>query len=479
MEERIRQRLGKRVTVSTGAMTASDSVRQQVGQQLQERAEVFRQLSQQLEGQLKEEPAEYAGAVFDRTAERVCKGCALRQMCWKRDYRATYQALNGALKRMEERGFCREKDFQEPFYGRCMRLRAFVNTANEELYAWRNRRRFRVRLMQSKALFCKQFRQTSRLLQETAAELGGEWMADSNGIAAVKRVLRSSGINAAVAVQRSSQGRRVIELTGQELSQLAAAEGRRRLSHAVGIPLETGELTRTAQGQRLRFRESPRLAARVGAAARPRDGESVSGDNGSWFKDSKGCLWVVLCDGMGAGSGAAAESRLVLRLLESFLKSGVTAETALNTLAGALTMRTDSGFRFSTIDLLQVDLFSGEGAVYKMGAAPSYFRHSGIVSRITTSALPAGLSLEPEGQIALTRFQVTPGDLLVLVTDGVSDGDEDGWIQEKAAQFSGESPRELALALLEDKHSRRDDDRTAVVILLGCREERDWTAPTA
>ena len=217
---------------------------------------------------------------------------------------------------MEERGFCREKDFQEPFYGRCMRLRAFVNTANEELYAWRNRRRFRVRLMQSKELFCKQFRQTSRLLQETAAELGGEWMADSNGIAAVKRVLRSSGINAAVAVQRSSQGRRVIELTGQELSQLAAAEGRRRLSHAVGIPLETGELTRTAQGQRLRFRESPRLAARVGAAARPRDGESVSGDNGSWFKDSKGCLWVVLCDGMGAGSGAAAESRLVLRLLE-------------------------------------------------------------------------------------------------------------------------------------------------------------------
>ena len=142
-------------------------------------------------------------------------------------------------------------------------------------------------------------------------------------------------------------------------------------------------------------------------------------------------------------------------------------------------MRTDSGFRFSTIDLLQVDLFSGEGAVYKMGAAPSYFRHSGIVSRITTSALPAGLSLEPEGQIALTRFQVAPGDLLVLVTDGVSDGGEDDWIQEKAEQFSGESPRELALALLEDKRSRRDDDRTAVVILVGCREESDWTATTA
>lgn len=111
-EEWIRKRLGKRVAIATGAMTASDSVRQQVGQQLQERAEVFHQLSQQLEGQLKEEPAEYAGAVFDRTAERVCKGCALRQMCWKRDYRATYQALNGALKRMEERGSDRKRTFR-------------------------------------------------------------------------------------------------------------------------------------------------------------------------------------------------------------------------------------------------------------------------------------------------------------------------------------------------------------------------------
>ena len=67
----------------------------------------------------------------------------------------------------------------------------------------------------------------------------------------------------------------------------------------------------------------------------------------------------------------------------------------------------------------------------------------------------------------------------MLVTDGVSDGGEDDWIQEKAEQFSGESPRELALALLEDKRSRRDDDRTAVVILVGCREESDWTATTA
>lgn len=432
-----------------------------------------------MEEQLREEQPEYSGAVFDRTAERVCKGCVLQKVCWQQDYRTTYQVLNGVLKRMEERGCCREQDLAEPFRGCCLRLRAFVDTSNQELYAWRSRSRFRVRLLRSKELCCRQFSQMSHLLEETAVELGGEWMSDNGGIAAVKRVLRSSGVTGMVAVQRNGQGRRVVEIAGPELSALAAAEGRRRLSRALGVPLESGEMTRTEQGQRRRFRESPRLAARVGAAACPRDGEPVSGDNRSWFKDVNGCLWVVLCDGMGVGSPAAAESRMVLRLLESFLKSGVTAETALHTLAGTLAFRAENRFRFSTIDLLQVDLFSGEGAVYKLGAAPSYLRHGGIVSRITSSALPAGLCLEPAGQIALTRFQANAGDLMMMVTDGVSDGGEDEWIQEMAGRFSGDSSRELALSLLEDQRTRRDDDRTAVVILLSCREDGGWNRTTA
>lgn len=174
---------------------------------------------------------------------------------------------------------------------------------------------------------------------------------------------------------------------------------------------------------------------------------------------------------MGVGSSAAAESRLALRLLESFLRSGVAAETALRTLTGALAVRVQEGFGFSTIDLLRIDLFSGEGVVYKLGAAPSYLRKNGIVNRLGKGALPAGLSLEGEGRIDLTRFQAEPGDLVVLVTDGVSDGAEDLWLRERSEAFQGDSPRELALSLLEDPHARKDDDRTAVVILLSRREE--------
>ena len=34
--------------------------------------------------------------IFDRAAERVCRGCSLRTICWERDYAKTYNALNDA-----------------------------------------------------------------------------------------------------------------------------------------------------------------------------------------------------------------------------------------------------------------------------------------------------------------------------------------------------------------------------------------------
>ena len=448
-----------------------DSLRQSVQRQLGEQATAFRQLSQQMEGQLRAQKTEPPGEIFDRTAERICRGCALQKLCWQRDYRNTYQILRHVLQVMEERGFCQERDFPDSFVSRCLRIRSFVTAANEELYAWHNRRRFQIRLRENHRMAVRQFRQMSHLLEETAVELGGVLTPDPQADTAVKRVLRSSGVRASVTVQRDTQGRRLVELTGENLSPLAAADGRRRLSRALEMPLEAGQLSRTEGGQRLQFRESPRLAARVGAAARPKEGESVSGDSGVWFKDERGVLWAVLCDGMGVGDAAAAESRLALRLLEGFLRAGVAAETALHTLTGALAVRAREQMAFSTIDLLRVDLFTGEGAVYKLGAAPSYLRKNGIVNRIGRGTLPPGLEEAGEEQIDLTRFQAGPGDLILLVTDGVADGLEDEWLQTCVESFQGNSPRELALALLEDPHARRDDDRTAVVIQLLRREE--------
>ncbi len=96
---------------------------------------------------------------------------------------------------------------------------------------------------------------------------------------------------------------------------------------------------------------------------------------------------------MGSGSLAEQESALAVRLLEQFLRAGVRPENALRTLNSALALRNDEAAGgFTTIDLLRVDLFTGEAGVYKYGAAPTYVKKGYSVSRITGTALPAGLT---------------------------------------------------------------------------------------
>lgn len=69
------------------------------------------------------------------------------------------------------------------------------------------------------------------------------------------------------------------------------------------------------------------LMAVAGVAARKKDGETVSGDAGTYFKREDGTLYVLLCDGMGSGPGAGRESSLAVRLLEQFLMAGVETAT--------------------------------------------------------------------------------------------------------------------------------------------------------
>ena len=63
---------------------------------------------------------------------------------------------------------------------------------------------------------------------------------------------------------------------------------------------------------------------------------------------------------MGSGEQASRESGLAIRLLEQFLLTGIPADHALATLTSALALRGEETGGFTTVDLLEIDLFSGE-----------------------------------------------------------------------------------------------------------------------
>ena len=80
------------------------------------------------------------GAVFDRTADRVCRRCSARENCWKRDKLATLRTLDSISGPLLRTGHISSGDFPGHFAAQCLRFSDFVLALNEGMDALFQRR---------------------------------------------------------------------------------------------------------------------------------------------------------------------------------------------------------------------------------------------------------------------------------------------------------------------------------------------------
>jgi len=113
-------------------------------------------------------PEENPAAVFDRAAERVCRGCTLCDRCWRQEYGRTYTALNDATPALLRRGEGRGADFPSYFVDRCIRFPSFLAAVNREVSAYLLRRQYSARLAGARAQAAGQYAQLSELLSAAA-----------------------------------------------------------------------------------------------------------------------------------------------------------------------------------------------------------------------------------------------------------------------------------------------------------------------
>lgn len=442
------------------------SQRRRAEQKLSQSAKAFRQLYETMRVSFRPPRNDNDVAViFDRAASRVCRGCALRQQCWERDYAATFNALNDATAAMMERGKGEPGDFPPYFASRCVRFSQFLQAVNQEITGLLYRRQYNSRIQDSRWAVCRQYAQLSNLLESAAAELSQELIPDPAGERRLSQKLSLLDGQLQGMVFRDNRGLLRAEIRGLGAESLARPDDLLALSQSLGAPMRVEE-----QGEDyLALVQQEPLMAVAGVAARKKDGETVSGDAGTYFKREDGTLYVLLCDGMGSGPQANRESTLALRLLEQFLQAGVETEHALVTLSSALALRGEEAGGFTTVDLLQIDLFTGEGALYKLGAAPTYIRKGDTVRRVGGSSLPAGL---PAGEFSTPDripVHLSPGDYVLMVSDGITGTEDDRWLRERLAAFQGESPKELAGELVTHSPQGATDDRTAMVVRISPR----------
>lgn len=214
------------------------------------------------------------------------------------------------------------------------------------------------------------------------------------------------------------------------------------------------------------FVEGMAYNALYGVKKVTRQNEVVSGDNFAVFWLPEGHFCAGLSDGMGSGIQACNQSETVLDLLEQFLESGFSKETAVRMINSSIVLQPDARI-FSTVDIVSVDLYTGVCEFLKIGAAVSFLRRENNVECISNLNFPAGVNSELTTEPY--RFRMYDGNLLFLVTDGVlsalPQGQEKELLKEMIWGLPMGTPQEMAERLMEQvqAYGEAADDMTILV----------------
>ncbi|MDL2300059.1 SpoIIE family protein phosphatase [Clostridiaceae bacterium OttesenSCG-928-D20] len=406
--------------------------------------------------------------VFDRAADAVCVKCPKAADCWQKNYMDTLSAMNDATKAMASRGSLEIKDLPARFTESCKEAGAFIQSVNSELRGLMYRRSLKSRMTENRRTAISHWADFSEIIGGVTGELSGAEGSDSLAERRLSRYLQGRDIEAKSSVFRDSRGRlhAVIE-TGRLRSLVREPDWLDKLSAVLGVRLCRPAGQKESEG-RLVLLEAEPLTASVGISAVKKKGEPVSGDRGTYFKTENGTLCVILSDGMGSGADAARESIEVIQILERFLRSGVRPQTAMKMLNSVMLLRNGDDWGYATVDLMVIDLFTGEACFYKYGAAPSYVRDGKHIKRVGCKTLAPGL-FSGEGALPdVIRMNLRPGSLALVASDGVLAEDDDSWLKRLMLEWEGADAKALAGEALKSaiREYGCEDDMTVLAISL-------------
>lgn len=139
----------------------------------------------------------------------------------------------------------------------------------------------------------------------------------------------------------------------------------------------------------------------------------------------------------------------------------------------ALALKADQE-SFSTVDILEIDMVTGESEFLKIGSAQSFIKRKKEIGVISSKSLPVGILENIEAEPV--RCKLETGDIIVMVSDGVSEAGsgvlKSDWIK-KLLLLEKRKPWEVADLIIEGAKARSkfSDDMTCCVIKIEKRKE--------
>ena len=398
----------------------------------------------------------------DRSFDAFCNDCPNKDICWGLEYTATLGAVNDLIAQLHTRGRVSDEHVDEQLANRCTRIDGILERINADCA------RLTGEMLRNNRteIVAMDYESAADIINDALEADSGEYAVDVELGKKIAEYLKDADVRAESVTAFGNRMRKIL-IRGAEVDEAKVTFETMRSDLGEMCGSELGFPTFEVEGSvSTMVLSAKRKIAVISAQNNVSADGGVSGDSVNLFCNKKDYFYALISDGMGSGKEAALTSGLCSVFLEKMLRAGNRASTSLRMLNNMIASRTHDSTKecSSTVDLLELDLMTGEGAFLKSGAAPSFVVRGKVVRRLQAGTVPIGILNTLDVQ--KTDFPLRAGDTVVMVSDGIIQGDEDcEWLTSYLTSVGKLAPDEIVYQICRKCAERETHDDCSVVAL--------------
>ncbi len=388
-----------------------------------------------------------------------CSDCAMCERCYSRKLYEKENVEDIVCLRLSSGGLDK-KDLPEKYADSCIRLSEMVDKLNDS-YARLVNDRFRDNKTE---ILASEYSSMARLIKYTSQKEKADNAKDELLEERARKALAAIGVRFS-SVQAYGTRIKTVDVLGVKIDKFpcSSIELADYMSEKCGYLFSEPEYIGCGEKMIMRMKRRRKIKLEYARSACAKGGNSVNGDSVNFFESDEHYFYALISDGMGSGRSAALTSRLTSIFLEKLLTTGTHKNVTLELLNNLLLSKNDESF--ATVDLLEVDLLTGDALFIKAGAAPAYIVRASKLYKIASYTPPAGIirSFNAES----TKFTLEKGDSVLMLSDGIVQSSDDApWLCEMLSFDNTDDPARLSEKILSKarKINLREDDMTCVAV---------------
>lgn len=412
-------------------------------------------------------------ALVENLSDRTCSDCDMRYMCWKRELHQTYNAFSDLIRNYENNSGA----FPHELEKKCIKKYALVKNLEDIMNIYMVNETLKSRLGEGRKILSNHINNMSVTISEIVDEFGNELHLCTDVEKSIKKSLLKYGINfGSLICYNDKNGRIKIKMQMENCmgSQTCIKTVLPIISETIGKNMSIGSEGCNINSKNnmceIVIEEAPKYHINSHVAVATKEGEKFTGDSYSYGRTKDGNYITIISDGMGSGPEAGLESKVSVEIIEKFMEVGFDEKIAIDAVNAIMSIKFSEDEKFSTLDMNKIDLYTGNAKFMKVGAIESFIKRGNKVEVINSNTLPFGVLEEPD--VDTVEKQVSNGDVIVSISDGILDVKNDGsfdttWLIEFLKNTKYRQPKDLSIAILEKAKElsggKAKDDMTVVV----------------